>query len=117
MGRLTRCGWRPYDLDRRLEAFPGCTVPPGGIAQVIDLRTGGQSLADNRKTERVPSRLRCWCEGENVTVYARIGNLSEGGLFLRTSTPLERGSRTVVRFGESNIEATAQVVWARTSDG
>ena len=52
-----------------------------------------------------------------MTVYARIGNLSEGGLFLRTSTPLERGSRTVVRFGESNIEATAQVVWARNNEG
>ena len=74
-------------------------------------------MADNRKTERAASRLRCWCEGENVTVYARIGNLSEGGLFLRTSTPLERGARTVVRFGETNIEATAQVVWARSSEG
>jgi uncharacterized protein (TIGR02266 family) len=85
---------------------------------VIDLRTGGQGLGeDNRKFGRVPSRLRCWCEGENVTVYARIGNLSEGGLFLRTSTPLERGSRTVVRFGETNIEATAQVVWARSNEG
>jgi len=85
---------------------------------VIDLRTGGQGLGeDNRKFGRVPSRLRCWCEGENVTVYARIGNLSEGGLFLRTSTPLERGSRTVVRFGDTNIEATAQVVWARSNEG
>ena len=92
--------------------------PTGGISQVIDLRTGGQGLAeDNRKCGRVPSRLRCWCEGENVTVYARIGNLSEGGLFLRTSTPLERGSRTVVRFGDTNIEATAQVVWARKEEG
>lgn len=50
-------------------------------------------------------------------MYARIGNLSEGGLFLRTSTPLERGSRTVVRFGETNIEAAAQVVWARSDEG
>ena len=72
---------------------------------------------ENRKFGRVPSRLRCWCEGENVTVYARIGNLSEGGLFLRTSTPLERGSKTVVRFGDNNIEATAEVVWARSNEG
>jgi uncharacterized protein (TIGR02266 family) len=70
-------------------------------------------LADNRKSARVPSRLRCWCEGENITVYARIGNLSEGGLFLRTSTPLERGSTAVLRFGEHLVEARARVVWAR----
>ncbi|MBL8954177.1 MAG: TIGR02266 family protein [Myxococcaceae bacterium] len=69
---------------------------------------------ENRKYTRVPSRLRCWCEGENVTVYARIGNLSEGGLFLRTSTPLTEGSRAVVRFGgDASIEAQATVVWCR----
>jgi uncharacterized protein (TIGR02266 family) len=48
-----------------------------------------------------------------VTVYARIGNLSEGGLFLRTSTPLERGSKAVLRFGEAAVEAHARVVWSR----
>lgn len=69
---------------------------------------------DNRKFRRVLSRLRCWCEGENVTVYARIGNLSEGGMFLRTSTPLALGSKAVLRFGnEESIEARAVVVWAR----
>jgi len=73
--------------------------------------------SENRKYARVPTRLRCWCEGENVTVYARIGNLSEGGLFLRTSTPLSQGSRAVVRFGgDATIEAEATVVWCR-SDG
>jgi uncharacterized protein (TIGR02266 family) len=62
----------------------------------------------------VKSRLRCWCEGDNITVYARIGNLSEGGLFLRTSTPLERGARAVLRFGlEQPVEAVARVVWSR----
>ena len=74
-------------------------------------------MRENRKFERVHSRLRCWCEGENVTVYARIGNLSEGGLFLRTSTPLEQGSKAVVRFGSNGadeFEAAAIVVWARS---
>lgn len=71
-------------------------------------------MAENRKTLRFPSRLRCWCEGENITVYARIGNLSEGGLFLRTSTPLSEGSRALLRFGSDNsVEAQARVVWAR----
>lgn len=70
--------------------------------------------AENRKFTRTPSRLRCWCEGENVTVYARIGNLSEGGLFLRTSTPLQRGSRALLRFGaDPSIQASARVIWSR----
>jgi uncharacterized protein (TIGR02266 family) len=62
----------------------------------------------------VPSKLRCWCEGDNITVYARIGNLSEGGLFLRTSTPLQQGARAVLRFGaQAPVEAWARVVWSR----
>ena len=68
---------------------------------------------DNRKFERVPSRLRCWCEGENITVYARIGNLSEGGIFVRTSTPLEQGTKATLRFGTDGVEAPARVVWSR----
>ena len=71
-------------------------------------------MAENRRYNRVSSRLRCWCEGENITVYARIGNLSEGGLFLRTSTPLSEGSRALLRFGnDATVEAQARVVWAR----
>ena len=73
----------------------------------------------NRRHKRVPSRLRCWCEGDNVTFYARVGDLSEGGLFLRTSTPLSRGSRTLVRLhGEDRHElrAEATVIWARAED-
>ncbi|MBI3182908.1 MAG: TIGR02266 family protein [Myxococcales bacterium] len=75
-------------------------------------------MTDNRKYDRLPSRLRCWCEGDNVTVYARIGNLSEGGLFVRTSTPLAEGARAVLRFGmgeAQEVEAHATVVWTRSS--
>jgi uncharacterized protein (TIGR02266 family) len=68
---------------------------------------------DNRKFNRTSSRLRCWCEGENITVYARIGNLSEGGIFLRTSTPLERGSKATLRFGTGGLETPVRVVWSR----
>jgi len=73
-------------------------------------------LDDNRRFPRTPSKLRCWCEGDNVTFFARVGNLSEGGLFLRTSTPLGAGAvtRLRLRHGEApEVEATATVVWSR----
>lgn len=75
-------------------------------------------MRENRKHQRIDSRLRCWCEGENVTVYARVGNLSEGGLFVRTSTPLREGSRALLRFRDGDsveVSAEAKVVW--TSGG
>ena len=74
-------------------------------------------MDDNqRKFARVEARIRCWCEGQNVTFYARMGNLSEGGLFLRTSTPLKAGSETLVRFetrDAAEVSARAKVVWTR----
>lgn len=71
-------------------------------------------MKNNRRFDRVPSKLRCWCEGEDITVYARIGNLSEGGIFLRTSTPLREGARATLRFGgDQPVEAPARVIWAR----
>lgn len=72
-------------------------------------------MREMRKHPRVSTRLRCWCEGENVTFYARIGDLSEGGLSIWTSTPLNTGSRARLRLGNGHtIEAPAVVVWSRT---
>jgi len=74
-------------------------------------------LRENRKHKRVDARLRCWCEADAVTFYARTANLSEGGLFLRTRTPLDRGTRAVVRLqGQGDLEelsTEAVVVWNR----
>ena len=75
-------------------------------------------MVENRKHPRVPSRLRCWCEGENVTVYARVGNISEGGMFVCTSTPLNLGTEATLRFGqEIAVETHAKVVWVHDGKG
>lgn len=71
--------------------------------------------SDKRQHARVTSRLRCWCEGREVTLYARVGNLSEGGLFVKTQTPLQAGARTRLKLeeGEVEVDAEAVVIWAR----
>jgi uncharacterized protein (TIGR02266 family) len=71
---------------------------------------------ENRKHARIASRLRCWCEAENITLYARVANLSEGGLFLQTNTPLAQGRRTMLKLGGGTVRevmAEATVVWRR----
>jgi len=78
----------------------------------------GVGSMENRRNARVPSRMRCWCEGDNVTLYSRVGNLSEGGLFLRTSTPLQEGARATVRLGAGEatgpeLHTSVKVVWTR----
>ncbi len=72
-------------------------------------------MKEQRRHARLPSRQRCWCEGNDITIYAQIGNLSEGGLFLRTSAPLPPGARVRVRLGggEGEAEMPARVAWHR----
>jgi hypothetical protein len=43
-------------------------------------------MADRRGDKRVIARLRVWCESEDLTVLSETTNLSQGGLFLRTSS-------------------------------
>ncbi|MGQ0508628.1 MAG: TIGR02266 family protein [Myxococcaceae bacterium] len=81
------------------------------------LQTGGRSK-ENRKHKRVHSHARCWCEGTNVTFYSRVGNVSEGGLFVSTNTPLPPGAQTRIRLELSPAESltvSATVVWARSA--
>jgi len=71
---------------------------------------------ENRKHVRFASRLRCWCESDNITLYARIANLSEGGMFLQTNTPLAQGRRTLLRLSGGDVRelmAEATVIWNR----
>ncbi len=56
----------------------------------------------------------CWCETEEVTLYVKILNVSEGGVFIRTATPLEVGRRAKVVFhcpgGNEEVVAVGEVI-------
>ena len=72
---------------------------------------------ERRQSSRTPVAGRCWCEDGEVTLYSSVGNLSEGGLFVRTFAPLPRGRVARVRFsvndGGRQVEAGATVRWRR----
>ena len=74
-------------------------------------------LANRRRYPRVAVRARCWCETDGITLYARVINVSEGGMFIRTYAPLEQGSPARLRFqveptgGE--VAAEAVVAWVQ----
>lgn len=74
----------------------------------------GQQYKESRRHPRVSSRIRVWCEGHNVTLYASVMDISEGGLFLKTHTPFPAGARATVRFQNGKtVEMPATVVWTR----
>ena len=70
---------------------------------------------ERRRHPRVPSRQRCWCEGDDITLYAQINDVSEGGLSLRTAARLVPGSRVRVWLpvAAGVLELPARVAWCR----
>ncbi|HUB07101.1 MAG TPA: PilZ domain-containing protein [Myxococcales bacterium] len=70
---------------------------------------------ERRQHPRILLNERCWCEAEDVSVFAPMGNLSEGGLFVRTQLPLPVGTEATLRFhlGDDGPEheVKAVVVW------
>lgn len=72
-----------------------------------------RSTQEARRSPRYALRCRTWCEGDHVTLYLQSLNVSAGGMFLRTATPLPPGARAVVtmRVDGGEIVAEAEVVW------
>ncbi|MBI5486881.1 MAG: PilZ domain-containing protein [Deltaproteobacteria bacterium] len=75
--------------------------------------------SERRKHRRVPFDRPCWCEGDDVTLYVRFANASEGGSFLRTAISLDIGRRARLAWYSPEIQdevvAEVEVVW-RSSD-
>ena len=75
-------------------------------------------FTEARRYPRVKLHRRCWLESGNVTLYAPLRNLSEGGTFLSTGVPLKPGMRASLRFRLSErhgheLRVDAVVVWIR----
>jgi len=71
------------------------------------------SSHEARRSPRFPLRRRVWCEADHVTLYLQSLNISAGGLFLRTATPLPAGTRARValRIDDTEIVADVEIVW------
>ena len=74
---------------------------------------------ERRRYRRVPFDRPCWCEGDDVTLYVRLANASEGGSFLRTAISLEVGRKARLAWYSPEIQdevvAEVEVVW-RSAD-
>lgn len=75
-------------------------------------------FTEARRHPRIKLHSRCWLESGNVTLYAPLRNLSEGGVFLNTGVPLKPGARASLRFRLNarhgrELAVEAVVVWTR----
>lgn len=56
------------------------------------------AVPDRRGAERIEVTWSVDCETEDTFLYANITNISEVGIFVRTTEPLEVGTRLTLRF-------------------
>lgn len=61
--------------------------------------------SERRGVERVAVQWDVDCRGSDTFLYACIANISQLGIFVRTDTPLEPGTRIVLKFGPEGVDA------------
>jgi len=62
-------------------------------------------VSDRRTAERVDVTWSVDCETEETFLYASITNISELGIFVRTTEPLEIGTHVTLRFAPPGARA------------
>ena len=70
-------------------------------------------MADRRGGRRVTARLRVWCEGDEFTLLSETGNISQGGLFLRTSSTAPPGGPFRVTIDALGVVASVEPRWVQ----
>ena len=103
------------DLDQRFFALLLSSVRSSGEA---DRSVEEMSSQEARRSPRFSLRRRVWCEGDHITLYLQSQNISSGGLFLRTATPLPAGTRARVTIRVDGVELVAdvEIVWVAPAE-
>jgi len=75
---------------------------------------------DRRRAPRVPTFLEVDYATEGTFLFAKIGDISASGIFVRTLEPLPQGTRLQLHFAAPGLteafQLLGEVVWT-TSDG
>lgn len=70
-------------------------------------------MPERRGGRRVPARLRVWCEGDEFTLLSETGNISQGGLFLRTSSTAPPVGPFKVTIDALGVVASVEARWVQ----
>lgn len=79
-----------------------------------DRPSNAPDSGDRRSSERIDVTWSVDCETDDTFLYAAITNISEMGIFVRTTDPLPLGTRLLLRFsppGMGDFTLSGQVQW------
>jgi len=70
-------------------------------------------MPENRRSKRVPAKLKVWCEGDDFTLLAETVNISQSGMFVRSPNPLRVGECLRLNIEDLGAVAEVEVCWTR----
>ena len=70
-------------------------------------------MPENRRSRRVPAKVKVWCEGDDFTLLAETVNLSLHGLFVRSAGLPQLGGAFRLNIGDLGAVAKVEVRWVR----
>ena len=78
------------------------------------------TTADQRQHPRLDFEGRAWCEHKSLTLYLPVSNVSAGGIFIQTGTPMSTGQKLKISFGAledgaEDVVAKVEIVWVGKS--
>src|SRR6185312_4097056 len=89
-----------------------------GLQQAV-----GARMTEARKDRRAPASIKVKYKSASMTEFVELlgGDVSRGGIFIKTKKPLEPGALLKFEFqlqsGEPMISGVGRVAWRRTEEG
>jgi len=79
-----------------------------------------ESFSERRKPDRVPRKFKIAYPTPNTLQEAYLSNVSTGGVFIKTDSPLNRGARFNLKLTlpdcERELEILCEVVWSHREE-
>ncbi|WP_437980633.1 TIGR02266 family protein [Sorangium sp. So ce117] len=89
---------------------PGGTPPSsaqaGAYGEDAEHEAPAPDSLDRRSSERLDVTWLVDCETDDTFLYASITNISEMGIFVRTTQPLSIGTRLTLRFSPPGVDGS-----------
>ncbi len=103
---------------RFFQKIDKCDLPHYYIINFGEVRVDNKdNNFERRRFKRFNVKSRCWCEAKSITMYVEVLNIGQGGLFIKTYSPLSIGEIVKVRWKSmvsgQEFVIPSEVVWKR----
>ena len=118
------CPYCTRDVPLDVSSCPACGVSYGSetiqLVKSFTKKALAEKPENKRKDDRVKKKFKVSYQSLNSFVNNYLDNMGKGGLFIKTTRPLGRGTRFQLRIqvpdGKEDLDVLCEVVWACTPE-